>query len=409
MQEDKPTYKEAATEVVKEVKEVWKHHFGLRVIEGHDYDGEEVEQEVAEEKKMIKRDQHIQDIVVAHMKELTDLKYEARRKVRRKNFEAREAEFVELLRTPLNILKVESVKTESVGGEKVKVRRPGGEEVLAKSGIISWQEDMLHLHNQLTKEQPGTCQGVDKRQKQRDTRVFKTKKMEERKRVEEFEWNESIKKVCQEDDDEVEKEDDSEDEFKCEEKVKIVKVKKLNVMGHISGTADRLNLSVRKRAMMAASTTNALGIPFSTTNISVTSAWRHSHKVRKTLATEIKKTFDPDRQFVLHWDGKTMNLRRGEKSNFVAIYLTTVDGTKKHHLLDIPRVCSGKAKDELDAIQKALNDWGVKKSSTIGLVFDTTSSNTGEWSGVCRLLNKWIGTPVLWPACRRHMMGIRSS
>ena len=112
-------------------------------------------------------------------------------------------------------------------------------------------------------------------------------------------------------------------------------MKKLNVMGHISGTADRLNLSVRKRVMMAASTSNALGIPLSTTNISVTSAWRHGHKVRKTLAKEVKKMFDPDRQFVLHWDGKTMNMRRGEKSNFVAIYLTTVDGTKKHHLLDI--------------------------------------------------------------------------
>ena len=98
MQEDKLTYKEAATEVVKEVKEVWKHHFGLRVIEGQDYDGEKVEKEVAEEKKMIKRDQHIQDMVVAHMKELTDLRYKARRKVRRKNFETREAELVKMLK-----------------------------------------------------------------------------------------------------------------------------------------------------------------------------------------------------------------------------------------------------------------------------------------------------------------------
>jgi len=71
----------------------------------------------------------------------------------------------------------------------------------------------------------------------------------------------------------------------------------------------------------------------------------------------------------------------------------------------IARVCSGKAKDKLEAIQKAFKDWGVKKASIIGLVFDTTSSNTGEWSGVCRLLHQWIGAPVLWLACRRHMIG----
>ena len=68
----------------------------------------------------------------------------------------------------------------------------------------------------------------------------------------------------------------------------------------------------------------------------------------------------------------------------MAIYLITVDGTKKLHLADIPRVCSGKAKDDLEAIEKAINDWRVEKTSIIGLVFDTTTSNTGEWSAVCR-------------------------
>ena len=101
-----------------------------------------------------------------------------------------------MLKTPLNILKAESVKTEAVGGEKVKVRRSGREEVLAKSGIISWQQDLLHLQNQLTEEQPGSCQGFDKRQKLRDERVLKTKEKEERHRAEELKRHEANQKVC---------------------------------------------------------------------------------------------------------------------------------------------------------------------------------------------------------------------
>ena len=152
---------------------------------------------MAEEKKMIKRARHIKDMIICHTKELTDLKYEARRKVRRKNFEIRETEFLKVLKTPLKFLKAESVKTEAVGGEKVKVRRTGQEEVLPKSGIIiSWQQDLLHLQNQLTEEQPGSCQGFDKRQKLRDERVLKTKEKEERHRAEELKRYEANQKVC---------------------------------------------------------------------------------------------------------------------------------------------------------------------------------------------------------------------
>ena len=67
--------------------------------------------------------------------------------------------------------------------------------MLAKSGIISWQEDLLHLQNQLTEEAPGSCQGFDKRQKQRDERVLKTDEKEERHRAEELKRQEANQKV----------------------------------------------------------------------------------------------------------------------------------------------------------------------------------------------------------------------
>ena len=52
----------------------------------------------------------------------------------------------------------------------------------------------------------------------------------------------------------------------------------------------------------------------------------------------------------------------------------------------------------------AVEIWGIRKENIIGIVFDTTPSNTGEWSGVCSLLSDWIGHNVIWCGCRKHMI-----
>lgn len=136
--------------------------------------------------------------------------------------------------------------------------------------------------------------------------------------------------------------------------------------------------------MMAASTANALGQSILETNISVTSAWRHGHKQRTELASSIRNSFNPNQLWFLHWDGKTCKLRMEERSNFMAVYVTSLDGTRTQKLLDVPKVASGKAEDEFNMLVKVMKDWGIKKEYIVGLVFDTTASNTGEWSGVCR-------------------------
>ena len=38
------------------------------------------------------------------------------------------------------------------------------------------------------------------------------------------------------------------------------------------------------------------------------------------------------------------------------------------------------------------------------MVFDTTSSNSGSENGACKLLEDWLGTPILWLACRHHVL-----
>ena len=49
-----------------------------------------------------------------------------------------------------------------------------------------------------------------------------------------------------------------------------------------------------------------------------------------------------------------------------------------------------------------LTDWDLK-SEVCATVFDTSSSNTGADLGACKLLEDWLGKPVLWIACCHHV------
>ena len=39
----------------------------------------------------------------------------------------------------------------------------------------------------------------------------------------------------------------------------------------------------------------------------------------------------------------------------------------------------------------------------IGMVFDTTSSNTGAELAACKFVEEWCKCPILWLACRYHI------
>ena len=107
-------------------------------------------------------------------KEYNYVEYESRRVVKRKNFEKREEKLKQVLDSTLNILKEGCWRWLQVGKEKKKVWLPSGEEVLRSSGLLDWEEELAHLQNQLTSEQPGMCAGLDTKQLKKDTRKRKT-------------------------------------------------------------------------------------------------------------------------------------------------------------------------------------------------------------------------------------------
>ena len=398
----------AAEKVAEEITEVWKHHFGRRVIEGRDTESEEQ----TDEKKMIIRKILIKEKILTIQKKYHDTEYESRRIKTMKSFKEKENAMAELLDKPMNILKQGTWRTVTVEkGKKEKVWLPSGEEILARSGIICWEEDFAHLQNQLTVEQPGSCDSMDLAQQKKDSRkIQETMREEERKKKEEARKKEAFKSVTLEEaSEEVTAETNTDDSDYEEESSSRTKRRKktINVMGPMSAAADRSNVSCKTMALMAAAAAKGFGVSLESTNCSVTTAWRHRTKQRQQLAEEIKNSFCAPDASLLHWDGKSLKLTRGEKKHFIAIYLSGVKDGELSNLLGIPEAPGGTGKEEFEVLKATLESKDIQPRQVVGLMFDTTLSNTGQWEGVCSLLTKYFGLPILWFGCRHHILELR--
>lgn len=74
-------------------------------------------------------------------------------------------------------------------------------------------------------------------------------------------------------------------------------------------------------------------------------------------------------------------------------------------ILGVPIISDSTGSSQHDAVVKVLQDWDVLPL-VIGLVFDTTASNTGRFKGCATSLEKTRGCAVLWFACRHHVFEI---
>ena len=93
---------EASKVVAKEVKDVWLHHFGPKLILGKEY-GKEEDEKIDLELKMIKSDQKVAEKVVEVYKKWRNMEYESRRPQRAetKSFLAKKKELEVILDSPL--------------------------------------------------------------------------------------------------------------------------------------------------------------------------------------------------------------------------------------------------------------------------------------------------------------------
>ena len=118
-------------------------------------------------------------------------------------------------------------------------------------------------------------------------------------------------------------------------------------MGPISQTADRLGLSVRERAMIAASVVNALGQDVDETNINRSSAWEKAKKERIKKSEIIKSEYLAPQNLAVHWDGKILKVKGNKTSNRVCVYVTGTDAKGERKLLGVLENESGTGEAEL--------------------------------------------------------------
>jgi len=62
--------------------------------------------------------------------------------------------------------------------------------------------------------------------------------------------------------------------------------------------------------------------------------------------------------------------------------------------------CTGE--EQANVCLSTLDDWQLRVQVR-GLVFDTTSSNTGLNMGACTFIERALGTDLVWIACRHHV------
>ena len=199
--------------------------------------------------------------------------------------------------------------------------------------------------------------------------------------------------------DEGDEEDCSAKDFTVSERRK---KKKLDVMGAVSNTGDRLGLSGRKKAMFAAAVVKAVGVNVEETNISYSTAKTKARKTRFETEKTINNNFVAPDHCVVHWDGKVLKLKAGVKGDHICVYISSANNEKVTKLLGVPEVDSGSVLQQKEVVVEMLNKWNIFDQIT-GLVFDTTSSNTGIETGACKLLEDHMEEAFLWLACRHHI------
>ena len=90
-----------------------------------------------------------------------------------------------------------------------------------------------------------------------------------------------------------------------------------------------------------------------------------------------------------------------ENQEKLAVLLTTSNGDEI--LLGIIPVVDDTAAEERKSIINLLKEKEINLKKIVGGVFDTTSVNTGELSGIVRRLEDSIGHSILELACRHHI------
>ena len=140
---------------------------------------------------------------------------------------------------------------------------------------------------------------------------------------------------------------------------------------------------------------------------------RHRNSMREQRAMcifekNLKTIHDSEsNRYLLHWDGKMLqSIEHAGTSQEVIAILLTATHEKSKILLKIENLDQGHntAAELTNIIWDTLDNCNIGKHLIIGLVFDTTSINTGIHKGVTVCLERAFGNNLLQLACRHHVL-----
>ena len=146
--------------------------------------------------------------------------------------------------------------------------------------------------------------------------------------------------------------------------------------------------------MIAASVLNTAGVPSGTVSLSKSTIHRQRQKQRQKSAQEIRQGFSSTKS-VVHWDGKLLpdTDESTQLVDRIAVLLTSSEDSSTK-LLGVPKLLSGNGKETAHAVKGLLESWDIG-TDTVGACFDTTASNTGQYTGACVLLENLLERPLL--------------
>ena len=164
-------------------------------------------------------------------------------------------------------------------------------------------------------------------------------------------------------------------------------------------SCDRAGVSTRAAMHVVTPALMAAGVNVGELTLSIGSLHEARKEARTELAQSLQDKFQPKVPLILHFDGKLLPDPEGSRSDRLAIVVT---GIALEKILAIPSIPAGTGEAMGGAILKVLDEWPLVKPWVAGLSFDTTAANTGVHSGACAVIERSLGTRLLFLACRHH-------
>ncbi|XP_045115079.1 uncharacterized protein LOC123506798 [Portunus trituberculatus] len=106
----------------------------------------------------------------------------------------------------------------------------------------------------------------------------------------------------------------------------------------------------------------------------------------------------------LHWDGKLVRDVLGETYPVESL-VVLVSGAPQYEegkLLGVPFIEKATGIQQCNATLELIETWGLT-DNIVGLVFDTTASNSGINKGAAKLIEEKLDKKVFYLACRHHI------